>query len=56
MDVSVQHDEEAGSYSLGFTKDDVFVPVYSLPATQVDTIVASGKIAQENAAAAEPQQ
>lgn len=50
MDVSAQHDEEAGHYSVGFTKDDVFVPVYSIPATQVDTIVASGKIAAENAA------
>lgn len=53
MDVSVQHDEEAGSYHLGFTKDGIFVPVYSIPATQVDTIVQSGKNAQDNAAANE---
>lgn len=50
MDVSVQYDEAAGSYHLGFTKDGVFVPVYSIPSTQVDTIVQSGKLAQDNAA------
>lgn len=50
MDVSVEHDEEAGSYSLGFTKDGVFVPVYSIPATHVDTIVASGQAAEESTA------
>jgi hypothetical protein len=56
VDVTCEQDEEAGTYAIGATVDGVFVPFYTLPATHVDTLVASGKQAQENAANETPAQ
>lgn len=50
--VGLHTDETAGTVAIGATIDGVFVPFYTLPKTQVDGLVASGKAAQENAAAA----
>lgn len=50
---AVHTDDEAGTVAIGATIDGVFVPFYTLPKAEVDSKVASGKAAQEAAAAAE---
>jgi hypothetical protein len=49
--VTLQVNEDAGTHSIGATIDGVFVPFAELSSTYVDTIVASGKLAQEAAKA-----
>lgn len=49
---AVHVDEEAGTVAIGATIDGVFVPFYTLPQTEVDGLVASGK-AKADAADAE---
>lgn len=48
--VSLHADDDAGTVAIGATIDGVFVPFYTLPRTQVDGLVASGKNAQANTA------
>jgi hypothetical protein len=48
---AVRVDEDAGTVAIGATIDGVFVPFYTLAQTEVDALVASGKVKAEAAEA-----